>query len=258
MLSKLFSFGKLSLCFRSVFLRKTLGGGQLNSWIKLGLFLIVSTMLTRLIPFSSFFRSVDTLVHEMAHAMATLLLSGKVMYIHLFADQSGVTYSTYTDIWKAIPIALAGYMGASLFTLLLFRLYNKNRERQGLLIVAGLAILALVLFVRNSYGMIWCAGFAALTILVYTVSPGWLRQTYYLLIAFICLVESVISSFVILSLAFIDPAAAGDAANLSKATAVPAFVWGLCFTAFSLWCAKLSIGQLFKRLTAPRTIVPKS
>ncbi|UVI31296.1 M50 family metallopeptidase [Paenibacillus spongiae] len=228
----------------------------MRDWLKMAGIVAVTAILTRFIPFSSFFRSVDTLVHELAHALATLLLSGSVMYIHLFGNQSGVTLSAYTDAWMAIPISLAGYMGSALFALLLFLLHAYRRERAGLIVVTVLAAVGLALFVRNGYGMVWCAGFAALTALICAIAPPWLRTGYYLLISFICLVESVISSFVILTISILDPGAAGDAANLSRVTFVPAFVWGLFFTAFSLWCAKLSTGLLFRGGFGRRGAVP--
>lgn len=228
----------------------------MNAWMKMAGIVAITAILTRLLPFSAFFRNVNTLVHELSHALVTLLFTGKVMYIHLFGDQSGVTVSSYTERWMGIPISLAGYIGAALFATLLFLLHARKKEQAGLVVVAVLSVISLVLFVRNGYGMMWCGGFAALTIVICIFAPPWLRNSYYLLIAFICLVESVLSSFIILSLSFVDPAKAGDAANLSRATYVPAFVWGLVFTGISLWCAKISTSLLFRR--TPGSLKPPS
>lgn len=219
----------------------------MGSWLRLGSFLIVTIILTRFIPFSAFFRNVNTLIHEMSHALATLLFSGKVMFIHLFADQSGVTYSSISDNWMSIPISIVGYPGAALFTLLLFRLHAARQERTGLLLVAAIAVIGLALFVRNGYGLLWCAGFAAVTLLISIAAANWLRVGYYLLIAFICLVESLVSSISLLVIALADPAAAGDAANLAEATFLPAPIWAIAFVLFSLWCAKYSTRNLLRR-----------
>ncbi|WP_232055685.1 M50 family metallopeptidase [Paenibacillus alvei] len=218
---------------------------DIRSWTKVILFIVATACLTRFIPFSSFFRNVDTLIHELSHALMTLILSGKVMYIHLFSNQSGVTYSAYTSTWKAIPISLAGYIGASLFAVLLFYLHARKQEAAGLIAIASLALISLILFVRNGYGMMWCAGFVILTGLIWKFAPPWLRSGYYLLIAFICLVESVISSAYLVYLSMNMPNGAGDAANLSRVTYIPSIVWALLFTAVSLWCARISMGILF-------------
>jgi hypothetical protein len=220
----------------------------MSSWVKMALFVLITALLTRLLPFSAFFRNVYTLVHEMAHAVATLLLSGSVLYIELYADQSGVTHSMIQPGWRSILISLAGYTGAALFAWLLFRLQAGRREKTGLVIVAAIAVIGLLLFVRNGYGVLWCAGFAGVTLLIGLLAPGWLRLFYASLVAFICLVESVISSIMILVMAILDPAAAGDAANLSRATFIPAAVWGAFFAVFALWCAKNATAILFRSI----------
>ncbi|OUM97401.1 MAG: hypothetical protein A9Z00_10070 [Thermobacillus sp. ZCTH02-B1] len=225
----------------------------MSSWAKMALFVLITALLTRLLPFSEFFRNVYTLVHEMAHAVVTLLLSGSVLYIHLYADQSGVTHSMIEAGWRTIPVALAGYTGAALFAWLLFRLQADKRERTGLMIVAAVAALALLLFVRNPYGMLWCAGFAGATLLIGVLAPGWLRIFYASLVSFICLVESVLSSFMILALSIVEPASAGDAANLSRATPLPAAAWGAFFALFSLWCAKNAVTVLFRSIRRRRS-----
>jgi len=220
----------------------------MHAWIKLLIFVVVTATLTRLIPFSEFFRNVYTLMHEMSHAAATLLLSGKVMFIHLYADQSGVTHSMIIAGWRSIPIALAGYTGAALFAWFLFYLLARGKEVSALLIVAAIAGAALVLFVRNPYGMAWCAGFTVVTLLIFLFAARWLRVTYATLIAFICLLESIFSSFYILILAAVEPAGAGDATNLAHATPLPSIAWGLFFVLFSLWCAKNATSHLFRSI----------
>ena len=220
----------------------------MSSWVKMALFVLITAMLTRFLPFSAFFRNVYTLVHEMAHAVMTLILSGSVLYIELYADQSGVTHSMIQPGWRSILISLAGYTGAALFAWLLFRLQAIGREKTGLLIVAAMAALGLLLFVRNGYGLIWCAGFAGITLLICLLAPGWLRMFYSSLVAFICLVESVISSMTILALSILTPAEAGDAANLSRETFIPAAVWGAFFALFALWCAKNAVAILFRSI----------
>jgi hypothetical protein len=209
--------------------------------------MLITAFLTRFIPCSDLFRNVVTWVHELSHALVTLLLSGSVMFINLYADQSGVTYSSYSDTWKSIPISLAGYIGSALFAMLLFFLHSRRHERAGLIVIAIIAVLGLAMFVRNGYGMVWCGGFAVLTGVISAIAPLWLRKGYYLLIALICLVESVISSLVILYISFQNSGSAGDATNLSQVTFVPAVLWGLLFTIFSLWCAKISTGLFYKR-----------
>ncbi|MFD0696498.1 M50 family metallopeptidase [Paenibacillus sp. GCM10027628] len=229
----------------------------MSNWLKTILFIIGSALLTHLplIP-SSFFRNLDTMVHEFGHAVVTLALSGKVMYIELYADHSGVTYSSITKSWAVLPVSLAGYFTASLFAWFLFSAYSRGKQRLGLQIMTVLAVLSLVLFVRNMFGVTWLIGFIVLTILVLALTPKWLRDFYYLLVAFICLEESVFGPFSLIVYAVQNARRAGDATNLALQTGVPAVVWAVIFTLFALWCAKQAVQAFLGRKKgsrAPRT-----
>lgn len=212
----------------------------MSNWLKTILFLLGSAFLTRLIP-TSFFRNLDTMIHEFGHAVATLALSGKVMYIELFADHSGVTYSAVTSNWSLFPIALAGYTSASLFALFLFRSYAGERQRLGLQIITLIAAISLVLFVRNEFGMMWLIGFIVLNVLMLAFAPRWMRNFYYLLLAFLTLEESVFGPLSLIVYALHNPAQAGDATNLARLSGIPSLFWAIVFSLFALWCAKRAI-----------------
>lgn len=213
----------------------------MGKWLKMVLFLVASAFLTRWIPFSAFFRNVDTMIHEFGHALVTLIVSGHVMYIELYVDHSGITQSAVTSMWEMIPIALAGYMAASLFAWFLFAMYAQGKQRRGLMLLNLIAIVSLVLFVRNGFGMIWLVGFVAINAVVLIWPGKTLSKYYYLLIAFLSLEESVFGPITLLLTAFTHPNEAGDAAVLSGATFIPAVVWTVWFTIFALWCAKQAI-----------------
>ncbi|BFH17603.1 hypothetical protein J6TS7_18270 [Paenibacillus dendritiformis] len=173
----------------------------MKHWGKTVVFLVVAAVLTRVIPFSSFFRNADTLVHEFGHAIVTLLVSGKVLYIHLFADHSGVTFSSAAaHSWRFILIALAGYTVSTVFAVLLFYGYARGKQQTGLTAIVIVTAISLLFFVRNGYGVMWCVGFLLLTAAICFCPWPWLRQGYYLLVAFIALVESVLGPVFLLIL----------------------------------------------------------
>lgn len=213
----------------------------MSSWIKTVLFLILSAFLTHLIPFNDFFRNVDTMIHEFGHAVVTLLLSGRVMYIELYANHSGITYSQIGNHWSLIPISLAGYMTASLFSVFLFKARARDKQRTGLQMVTLIAILSLILFVRNEDGIVWLIGFIILNTIMLAFMPRWLGDLYYLLLSFLTLEESVYGPFSLILYALDDPAKAGDATNLASASPIPAIGWAIFFTLFSLWCANRAL-----------------
>jgi len=219
----------------------------MNPWLKTIGLIAITALLTRFIPFSEYFRNVNTLIHEMAHALATLLLSGNVVYIHLFSDHSGVTYSSLPEAWRIIPVSLFGYIGASIFVVLLFRWYAQGKQQLGLTALTVLTAIGLIVFIRNPYGMVWCAGFIALCAVANVIRWTSLRDILYLLIAFICLVESVWTPIMLILIAVTSPEAAGDAANLEAATGIPALAWAIVFAVIALWCGKVAVGEMFSR-----------
>lgn len=218
----------------------------MSNWVKTILFLIGSALLTHWIP-SSFFRNLDTMVHEFGHAVVTLALSGKVMYIELYQDHSGVTYSSITKQWAIIPVALAGYITASLFAWFLFSAYSRGKQRLGLQVMILLSSLSLILFVRNGFGIMFLVGFIALTIIILALTPKWLSDFYYLLLAFLCLEESVFGPFSLIIYAWGNARQAGDATNLALHTGIPAIVWAIGFTLFALLCAKQAVQAFLGR-----------
>lgn len=226
----------------------------MKHWGKTVVFLVVAAVLTRVIPFSSFFRNVDTLVHEFGHAIVTLLVSGKVLYIHLFADHSGVTYSSAAaHSWRFILIALAGYTVSTVFAVLLFYGYARGKQQTGLTAILIVTAISLLFFVRNGYGVMWCIGFLLLTAAICFCPWPWLRQGYYLLVAFIALVESVLGPVFLLILAVQNPGQAGDAANLARLTPVPAALWALLFTAVALLGARECLRFFLHPRRSPRS-----
>jgi len=228
----------------------------MSNWLKTIVLLIGSAFLTRWIPFSSFFRNLDTTIHEFGHAIVTLALSGRVMSIELYANHSGVTYSSVANNWSVIPISLAGYMTASLFAVFLFKMRARDNQRLGLQTMTLIGIVALVLFVRNEFGIMWLVGFIALNIVMLALVPRWLRDAYYLLLAFLTLEESVMGPISLVIYALQNPASAGDATNLARVTFLPAIFWAGLFTVFSLLCAKSAI-QAFLGRRRPRPAKPQ-
>ncbi|AOZ94705.1 M50 family metallopeptidase [Paenibacillus crassostreae] len=216
----------------------------MNKWLKTIVILLGSAILTRFIPMSYLFRTMDTMIHEFAHAVVTLLTSGRVLSIELNADHSGVTYSTITSTWSAVLTGLAGYIIASFIALLLFHWMNKRRQKWGLVMLTIIALLMIVFFVHQGYGVIWLVGFIILNMIMLYL-PSMLRNIYYGLLAFLTLEESVLGPLFLVINSLLGKSA-GDATNLAKWTPVPAVFWALLFLAISLVCARISLGLFFR------------
>lgn len=217
----------------------------MGRWIITVLFLGLSAFLTRMIPFSSFFRNLNTMLHEFGHALITLVLSGRVTRIELNPDHSGVTYSLLKS-WSIIPVSLAGYILASLFALLFFYLYSVGKERIGIIAATSIAAVMLLFFVHQGFGLWWLIGFIVLNVIVLLIG-GVVQHFYYMLLSFLALEESVISTITVIVYAVTDPESAGDAAGLQSVTGIPAVIWAILFILVAFWCAQASLRLLFAR-----------
>lgn len=218
----------------------------MGRWIITVLFLGLSAFLTRMIPFSSFFRNLNTMLHEFGHALITLILSGRVTRIELNPDHSGVTYSLLQNSWSIVPIALAGYVLASLFALLFFYLYSMGKERLGIIAATLIAAVMLLFFVHQGFGLWWLIGFIVLNMIVLFFG-GVVQHFYYILLSFLALEESVMSTITVIVYAVTDPKSGSDAAALQAAIGVPAVIWAILFILVAFWCAQVSLRLLFTR-----------
>lgn len=217
----------------------------MNKWLKTLLYLVGAIILTRLVPFSSFFRNLDTMDHEFGHAIVGLLLSGHVQSIELHSDHSGVTYLSLPSAWSSIVASLAGYMGASLFALAMFYLYSARQPKLGLIGMTGIAAIMIIFFVHRGFGLFWLAGFIALNVLVFFLSPA-IQKFYYLVVAFLTLEESTVSPISLAVYSIAHPSQSGDATNLRNLTGIPSLFWAVAFSCFALICFRFAIGLFFK------------
>lgn len=216
---------------------------DLHFWgIHILYFLIVIAFLLPRIPvIGKFFNIINTLIHELGHALMALVFEGKVVRIEVFRDTGGVTVTKSKSGVAAFFVSIAGYPFAAAAGLLCAWLLSLG---YGKWIVIGLSLLFLfvmVLWIRNVYGVLWVILFCLLNgvLVFYLKNPLYVEIAAWFYTLMIVL-ESVWSSLVLLKLAVFNSDEAGDATNLCNATRVPAFVWALLFVAFSLWMAYCS------------------
>ncbi len=207
--------------------------------------LIIAVLLTRIPVLGKYFRGVNTLVHEAGHAFATLLLSGEVIAVNLFADTSGTTVTKAKGKFAQVLIALAGYPVSALTGWLCLFLLHRGYNLYILFILTCIALIIMILSLRNAYGLFWAGTFVVLNLLLIYFNNGTL---IYLLAAFYALIiftDAIISSAVLFALAVKQPKKAGDATNLNKITKMPAVFWAILMFAFTLFISWLSVIHYF-------------
>ncbi|MCX7557134.1 M50 family metallopeptidase [Xanthomonadaceae bacterium JHOS43] len=102
---------------------------------------------------------IATLVHELGHGVAALLSGGGFESLRLYPDGSGVamTRNSAAGLQRAL-IAAGGPFGPPLAALGLFIAARRARvARAALALVALVLVLALLMWVRNPFGIGWVA-----------------------------------------------------------------------------------------------------
>lgn len=209
-------------------------------WIFYAL-LLAAFLLNRIPVAGQLFRGIYTLIHEAAHAFVALLFSGEVLAVDLHSDTSGTTITRSKDKVGQIFVALAGYiMSAAAAWVAVWAVGNQHYTAV-LIAFTSIALLLLILSVRNTFGLWWSGIFIVLNLWVLYRANGQMElflSTFYALVMF---AESLSASAIVMVLSFRQPKKSGDAANLQKITKVAAPFWGMIFMLVALFFAYLAI-----------------
>jgi hypothetical protein len=193
-------------------------------------------IITRIPVLGKYFRVVDTMIHETAHALMAVFTSGKVISINLFADTSGSTLTKSPNKFSQVLVALAGYPISSLIALLMMYLVNTGNNLLIIFILVSIAISGMILFIRNGYGLAWAGSFCVLNFMVIYFDNQLVIRSISIFYTLIILTDSIISPLYLLVLSVTQSSKAGDATNLQKNTYIPAFIWALLFSGIAVYC----------------------
>jgi len=192
-----------------------------------------------------------TFVHEGGHVLASLLVGGTVHSLTVSPDSSGAVLSSHDGGWiSGLVISSAGYVGTTLFSVVLLLWLRFRRSSRGALSASALFVAVLtVLFgllapLRNAFagpatfgGMIFtvlagAALAAGLFALARYASAAWVDFALAFL-ALQCLLNAVFSLRDLFALSALG-GAHSDAANMARATGIPAIVWATLWIAVSV------------------------
>ncbi|MDD5570160.1 MAG: M50 family metallopeptidase [Bacteroidales bacterium] len=205
-----------------------------NEYFFYGL-IVLSFIVTR-IPFvGKFFRVANTLIHESGHAIVALLTSGSIESIELFSNTEGAAVTRSNNKFGQFLVSVAGYPFSSASAFGLFFLIKYQQYNILLFCLASLALINIVLWIRNWYGTLWLLTFAAMLVAVYLLKNEFVTYCFSVVLSGIILTDSFYSTLELLYLSIYKSNNAGDATNLKKMTYVPAFFWASFFVAQSVF-----------------------
>lgn len=211
-------------------------------------FISIAVLIALHIPYvGQFLRAFNTMIHESGHALMTLLTSGRVESISLFANTEGLTESYITSWFASVLVSLSGYIFSSIALIAVALLWKKQYHQTILLLFGVLAVVNLLLWVRNFYGILWLVLFITTIALLFEMKKEPILPYVTLGVFIILCTDAFRASFDILYLSYQNSTQAGDATNLAEKTLLPALVWGSFFFLQNLLFTYFSLRQLFKK-----------
>lgn len=188
-------------------------------------------------------RNVITIVHEAGHALIAVLAGRRLQGIRLHSDTSGVTVSRGKPTGPGMVLtSLAGYPAPALLGLAFAALVVSNRNTV-LLALAALLLLAVLVMVRNAYGVLSVVVTAGVLAVVALVAGPGVQAWFVYLITWFLLFGGVRPVFELQAKRHRGAARDSDADQLARLTGVPALLWVLILFVMALGC--LVVGGLW-------------
>lgn len=170
-------------------------------------------------------RNVITIAHEGGHALAALLTGRKLRGIRLHSDTSGLTLSAGRPTGPGMILTLfSGYVAPSLLGLAGAWLLSNNRITL-LLWVAVALLLAMLVMIRNLFGVISVVVTAALVFGVCWFAPPDVQAAFAYSGVWFLLIGGVRPVGELQQLRWREPQPNSDADQLARLTPLPALVW---------------------------------
>lgn len=202
------------------------------------IYVFICLFLPRIPVVGKFFNIINTALHELGHAIVTLILGGKVTNISLKNDASGTTSAAGLKSKLAdFLVAIAGYPFAASIAWLAFYLINIEAFTALLLALSAIFVIMLLFWIRNLYGVIWTVLFCGINIVVLYFNNPKIIFLVSLFYATMILTEAVFSTLIQLKIIFANSDSSCDAAVLAKITHIPAIIWGMLFSVYSCFVA---------------------
>lgn len=204
----------------------------------------------------------STLVHELGHGVAAVLMGGNFHEFKMWGDGSGVAYWS-GDVGAAARafISAGGLVGPAVGAALgLVCARNPRSARWFLGVLGGLLALALLLVVRNGFGFFFIGIFAAICLAVSFKASNTATQLTLVFLS-VQLALSVYSRSDYLFMRYADTSAGkmpSDVEHMAMALGLPYWFWGAICIAISV-AALLGGGWYFlrsSRVRAPRPTSP--
>ncbi len=214
------------------------------------LVLSIAIALNYLPKIGRIFKGFNTLIHETGHAFMTLIFSGEVVAVELFYTGEGVAVTKSKSWFTKFFVSIAGYPFSSIVSFVFAYLIYINKFDIILYAIISVAVLNILFWVRNPYGLVWLIVLIATLFSFFYFNLNQAKYYAALCITAFIFIDAWVSAWHILYLSIKEPKKAGDAKNLQSFALLPAFFWGLFFWVQASYFMLLSV-HLYYPLPIP-------
>jgi hypothetical protein len=179
-------------------------------------------------------RNVITIVHEAGHALVAVLVGRRLRGITLHSDTSGVTVSRGKREGPGMVLtALAGYVAPSLIGLGLAALFGGGKITLLLWVMTAL-MLAVLVMIRNLYGVLSVLVTGTVLVVVSVVTTSEVQSAFACLTAWFLLFGGIRPVWELQVKRHRGHARDSDADQLGRLTGAPGILWVVMFMLVAL------------------------
>lgn len=169
------------------------------------------------------------LLHELSHGFAAFLTGGEILSIEINELIGG---SCQYRGGNRVVVASAGYLGSLLWGgVILVTASRTTLIRELGILISGIMIIATLLWIRNSFGILFTVGSALLLFILCRFLPSWMVR---ILLQFLGTASCLYVLVDIYEDVIRVSQDGSDAHTLSLLTCIPAQVWGVIWGLIAL------------------------
>ena len=229
--------------------------------------LVIATLITIglwFIPYADYLvypvRLFVTFIHESSHALVAFITGGSVQSLTIASDGSGVVYSAASGWFSGLLTSSAGYLGTTVFGVLMLLLIRRSVSPNKVLFASG----ALIALVTLLFGLISPAFHlfslnVGISSIAFTIVAGTLLSAALIglakfaglraanfAVAFLaiqCLLNSLsdLKTVFFINAPFVGTDIGNDATNMANSTGVPAVLWVVVWIVISVVLISLGL-----------------
>ncbi|MDR1846680.1 MAG: M50 family metallopeptidase [Bacteroidales bacterium] len=200
------------------------------------LIIVLSIIFLKIRKLNVVFKSLNTLFHELAHGLVSILFKCEVKEIVLNNNASGTCATKSKNRFATFFILLAGYSSCAVIPYIMMFAVNKGFAFMALCIIILLSVTALIFWIKNRFGRIWTFCFIGIN-LCFIFVPQMNDWLTYLIVLYAVLIgfDNFFSCLTLIKLTWKNSKSTGDSSLLAKITKIPAIIWSLGFLILSVF-----------------------